>query len=196
MIECTQLAEPSTGPAHNVWQSIVGSPGRTLPPTIDQKICHPARALLTWPPPMQEIDTIIQPLILGTGSLRSLLDEPPDVEGRELLAASLVELALELHPMQTQSVQETLEDIHPQENAQCDAEPRREHQVDHDAIRREAHHQAHLQRLLEEHQGQLLVRQGQCPNTQVRGCVGDGPQNVLDGLDDLVDENLAELELL
>mmetsp|Transcript_83668 Transcript_83668/g.233030 ORF Transcript_83668/g.233030 Transcript_83668/m.233030 type:complete len:710 (-) Transcript_83668:106-2235(-) len=38
--------------------------------------------------------------------------------------------------------------------------------------------------------------QGEGPDTQVRRRVRDGAQDVLDGLDDLVDEDLAELELL
>mmetsp|Transcript_101675 Transcript_101675/g.265151 ORF Transcript_101675/g.265151 Transcript_101675/m.265151 type:complete len:365 (+) Transcript_101675:542-1636(+) len=39
------------------------------------------------------------------------------------------------------------------------------------------------------------MRQGQRPDAQVRGRVRDGAENVLDRLDDLVDEHLAELEL-
>ena len=40
----------------------------------------------------------------------------------------LVEFALELHPMQSQRVQEALHDIHATENAEGDDEPKHEHQ--------------------------------------------------------------------
>merc|ERR1712050_598789 len=129
-------------------------------------------------------------------SLRGLLNEAWHVEGCELIAASFVELALELHPVQTQSVQETLQNIHTQQHAQCDAEPSSEHEIDHDAIRWEGHCQAHRQSLLEEDQGQLLVRQRQCPDTQIRSCVGDSSQDILNRLDDLMDEDLSEFEFL
>merc|ERR1712157_585543 len=97
--------------------------------------------------------------------------------------------------MQTQRVQEALQDVHAHEHAQGDSEPGSEHAIDHDAIGREWHLEAHLQRLLEEDKGQLLVCQRQCPDTQIGSRVGDCSEHVLNGLDDLMDENLAELKL-
>mmetsp|Transcript_63963 Transcript_63963/g.180463 ORF Transcript_63963/g.180463 Transcript_63963/m.180463 type:complete len:277 (-) Transcript_63963:408-1238(-) len=98
--------------------------------------------------------------------------------------------------METQGVQETLEHVHAQKHATSDAEPSAKHEVQHDAVGREGHLQAHVQSLLEEHQRQLLVGQREGPDTEVRGRVGDGAEDVLDGLDDLVDEDLPKLELL
>ena len=43
---------------------------------------------------------------------------------------------------------------------------------------------------------ELLVRQGQCPDTQIGCSVGNRAKYVLDGPDDLVDEYLPELKLL
>merc|ERR1712099_98773 len=83
-------------------------------------------------------------------SLTGLLDELAHVEWGELLATSFVELALELHPVQPQRVQEALQDIHAHEHAQGDTKPGSEHEIDHDAIGRERHLEAHLQCLLEE----------------------------------------------
>merc|ERR1711972_1024098 len=133
---------------------------------------------------------------LQSSSIRSFQDELAHVEWCKLLATGLVELALELHPVQTQGVQETLQDIHPQEHAQCNTKPCREHEVNHDPVRWERHRQSHRQGLLEEDKRQLLVRKGQGPDTQVRCGVGDGAEHILNGLDDLVDENLTKLELL
>ena len=37
--------------------------------------------------------------------------------------------------------------------------------------------------------------QGESPETEVGGCVGDGTQTVLNGVDGLVDEHLTEFKL-
>jgi hypothetical protein len=55
------------------------------------------------------------------------------------------------------------------------------------------HLEAHAQHLLEEDVGELRVRERERPEPQVGGRVGDGAQHELDGLDDLVDEDLAEV---
>ena len=39
------------------------------------------------------------------------------------------------------------------------------------------------------------VGQTECPEPQVGGCVGDGSQTVLDGVDSLMDEYLPKLKL-
>merc|ERR1712084_6746 len=98
-------------------------------------------------------------------SITGLLNELAHIERCKLLTASLVELALEFHPMQPQRVQEALQDVHAHEHAQGDTEPGSKHEIDHDTICREWHLQPHLQCLLEEDKGQLLVCQRQCPDT-------------------------------
>ena len=49
-------------------------------------------------------------------------------------------------------MEEALEHVHPEQHAERDAEPSRVHDVEHDAVRREGHLQAHGEGLLEEHQ--------------------------------------------
>eukprot|EP00406_Dinophysis_acuminata_P058516 CAMPEP_0179290446 /NCGR_PEP_ID=MMETSP0797-20121207/41820_1 /TAXON_ID=47934 /ORGANISM="Dinophysis acuminata, Strain DAEP01" /LENGTH=285 /DNA_ID=CAMNT_0020999479 /DNA_START=88 /DNA_END=943 /DNA_ORIENTATION=- len=137
---------------------------------------------------------------LASATRRSVLarraHELLDVVGREGLAVGLVELALELHPVQPEGVEEALQDVHAHEHPDRDAEPAAEHDVEHEAVGREGHLEAHRERLLEEDKRELLVRQRQRPDTEVGRRVGDGAEHELDGLDDLVDEDLAELELL
>merc|ERR1711972_651803 len=98
-------------------------------------------------------------------SLGRELDQLLHIERRELLATGLVELALELHPMQTQGMKEALQNVHAPEHPEGNAEPSGEHEVDHNAIHGEGHLQTHLQRLLKEAKRQLLVRQRQRPDT-------------------------------
>mmetsp|Transcript_60123 Transcript_60123/g.158157 ORF Transcript_60123/g.158157 Transcript_60123/m.158157 type:complete len:806 (+) Transcript_60123:399-2816(+) len=98
--------------------------------------------------------------------------------------------------METQGVQEALEHVHAEQHAERDTEPGPVHEVQHDAVGREGHLQAHGQGLLEEHQRELLMRQRERPDTEVRRGVRNCTEHELDGLDDLVDEDLAELELL
>mmetsp|Transcript_15143 Transcript_15143/g.29807 ORF Transcript_15143/g.29807 Transcript_15143/m.29807 type:complete len:96 (+) Transcript_15143:24-311(+) len=69
-------------------------------------------------------------------SFLALFKHGADVVWGKLLSIGLVELALELDPMQAQGVQETLQDIHAEQNAYRDAEPSHKHEVDHDAVER------------------------------------------------------------
>ena len=81
------------------------------------------------------------------------------------VAVCLVELALELHPVQAERVQETLEHVHAHENCQGDDEPYREqNEYSHD-IERERYRHCIEDRLLEEHKRQLLVRKRKRPES-------------------------------
>lgn len=44
----------------------------------------------------------------------------PEVEGLELISLALVELVLELHPMEPESVQETFHAVHADQDPKCD----------------------------------------------------------------------------
>merc|ERR1712029_1194247 len=94
------------------------------------------------------------------------------VERFELIssAADVVEFALELHPMQTQCVQEAFHDVHAKQHSERYTEPGREHAVEHNAVHGPRHLESHLERFLEEHDRELLVSKRQCPNTQVSPC--------------------------
>ena len=116
---------------------------------------------------------------------------------------SLVELALELNPMQTECVQEALQHIHTKKHGTGDSEPCCVHEVEHETccvdratIVFGRHIETHTQRLLEENERELLMCQGQSPDTQVRGRVRNTAEDELDRLDDLMDEDFTELELL
>lgn len=56
--------------------------------------------------------------------------------------------------------------------------------------------EAALEGLAEEDLGQLGVGEGQCPQTEIGGGVGDGAEHELDGLDELMHEYLAWVMLL
>ena len=56
----------------------------------------------------------------GSRSLLHFLSEDGlEGEGDELVPCALVELVLELHPMQSQSVQEALHGVHQHEHEEC-----------------------------------------------------------------------------
>lgn len=81
-------------------------------------------------------------------------------EGAEAVAVSLVELGLELDPVQPQGVEEALHDVHAEENAGGDSEENGESYVDVDAVDDdgsglEGGHKG----LLEEDKRQLLMGQ-------------------------------------
>merc|ERR1712232_39076 len=88
-------------------------------------------------------------------------------------AANIVELALELHPVQAERMQETFPHVHTKEHCERHGEPSCEHAVEHDPVYGVRHFEPHLEGLREEHHRKLLVREGQCPNTQIRRSVGD-----------------------
>merc|ERR1719174_2745081 len=133
---------------------------------------------------------------LFSSALRLGRQDIRELEGLEGVPVALEELALELHPVEAEGVQEALEHVHPEQDTDGDRPPDGEGAVDGDSVHGVARHHRRSEGLLEEDQGELLMRQGQSPDTEVARGVGHGPQHVLDGLDDLVDEDLAEVELL
>lgn len=62
-----------------------------------------------------------------SGSLHFLSEDGFEGVGHELVAAALVELVLELHPMQSQGVQETLQCIHTDDNTESSGEEAKPH---------------------------------------------------------------------
>ena len=89
-------------------------------------------------------------------------------EGIEGVAIRLVELGLELDPVQTKSVKETFHNIHTEQDTGCDSEENNERDVDvetvdNDRTRGKGRHEG----FLEEDQRQLLVGQRQRPETQI-----------------------------
>ena len=90
-------------------------------------------------------------------------------------------------------MQETLEDIHTEEDRGGDGKPNSASQEHHDTAGDEAHVGGDRTEhgFLEEDEGELLMRQGQGPETEVGGGVGDGSEDVFDGFDGLMDEDLT-----
>jgi hypothetical protein len=104
----------------------------------------------------------------------------------------VVEVEVEV-PVETEGVEEGRERLHDQEHTEGGASPDGEADEDEEeVVLLEGEHE----HALPEHGGELRVGERQGPQTQVRGSVGDGSEHELDGVDDLVDENLVEVELL
>mmetsp|Transcript_25898 Transcript_25898/g.41583 ORF Transcript_25898/g.41583 Transcript_25898/m.41583 type:complete len:221 (-) Transcript_25898:2098-2760(-) len=114
----------------------------------------------------------------------------------ECVAISLEELSVELDPMQPQDMQYTFQHVHTHQHGEGNRKPNREHDERHDHIDRESASHSAQNGFLKEHEGQLLMRQRQCPQTQVRRCVGNCSEHVLDCLDDLMDHDLTEIRML
>merc|ERR1719272_1097382 len=119
----------------------------------------------------------------------------PHTEWLEIVSIGLEELGIKLHPMETQGVQETFENIHAQEHSKRDREPHTEHDVDGKAIPRSGNNQCHSNRFGVEHLRKLLMRQRQRPDTEIRCCMRHSSKNILNGLDDLMDDSFAHVEL-
>lgn len=105
---------------------------------------------------------------------------------------SLEELALELDPLKTDSVQEALHGIHAHDDTERDIEEQEHSDQDDWNV---STGDTSSDGLLQEHFTQLTVGQTQGPKTQVRGRVGNTPQDELDRLDDLVDSDLTDVML-
>ena len=134
-----------------------------------------------------------------------------EVERTELFSIPVIELILELNPekasvekiaahhqldnspVQTERVQECRETLHDHQHRHRQPAPHRESNKNHEHVTR--HQCLHKHRLIED-RGELCVREAEGPQTQVRGGVGDGSEHEFDGVDDLLDEDLRELELL
>lgn len=111
----------------------------------------------------------------------------------ELVAVTLVELVLEFHPVQSQSVEEALKSVHQHQHAEGDGPEHwpTNHTQDEGANGRILGECTRENQVLED-LGQLGVGKRQCPKSQVRGSVGDSSKHELNGLNHLVDEHFAE----
>mmetsp|Transcript_18011 Transcript_18011/g.38899 ORF Transcript_18011/g.38899 Transcript_18011/m.38899 type:complete len:244 (+) Transcript_18011:163-894(+) len=102
------------------------------------------------------------------------------------------ELVLELDPMQTQGMQETLQHIHHEQHSQGSSSK--------DTVTDKSGKPIEVERgkhgLLPEHSGELGVSKGQCPKTEVGSSVGDHTKDKLNGLNGLVDDNLSHAMIL
>jgi hypothetical protein len=96
-------------------------------------------------------------------------------------------------PVQTESVQEGGERLHDQEHAKGGSGPDGKAKEDDEEV---VLAQGEDQYPLPEHGGELRVGQRQGPQAQVGGSVGDGSEHELDRVNDLVNEDLAKVELL
>ncbi len=95
--------------------------------------------------------------------------------------------------METEGVEEGRERLHDEEHTEGGAGPDGEADEDEEEVVLLEGEDEHA---LPEHGGELGVGERQGPQTQVRGGVGDGSEHELDGVDDLVDEDLVEVKLL
>ena len=119
-----------------------------------------------------------------------LLDRNRELQRTELPPVCLEKLILELHPLQTQSVQKALHRVHTHYHPQR-------------YVEKQVHPYHYYQyvprlyppsyRLLQKHPGELSVGQRQCPQTQVRCRVRDASQHKLDCLNDLMNRYLADV---
>merc|ERR1712045_389447 len=115
----------------------------------------------------------------------------PETEGHEAVACSLVELGLELDPVQAEGVEEGGQSLHQHHHSDGGPRPEGEHEVEHghaDVGFRESHPEHHGP----EHVAELVVGEGERPQAEVAGGVGDGAKHVLDGVDSLDDQNVSK----
>lgn len=109
------------------------------------------------------------------------------------MSIRLEELVLEFHPLQSQSMQKALHQVHAHQDP--------DRHVDENGPANEysdkgATFNSTTNRLFKENLSQLTMGQTQSPQSKVRGGVGNTSQNKLNGLDDLVDKDFAEFEFL
>jgi len=119
-------------------------------------------------------------------------------ERSEWMTRSHIMLPIGLNPMQPQGVQERRKTLHDTKNKDRQGEPNTEHEKDSDrakdAGRPVGKHtfQSHTP----QHLTELGVSEGESPKTEIGGSVRDTAETELDGMNDLVDGNLAKFEAL
>jgi len=122
-----------------------------------------------------------------------LLEHGSEGERNVQVTGTLEELVLELDPMETESMEEALEDIHHHEHGKShshEGEPEDE-SGDGKADGRRARGPGDSQELLQEHFSELGVSKGQGPETKVGSGVGNSSEDEFDGLNELMDEDLT-----
>ena len=93
--------------------------------------------------------------------------------------------------MKPQHVQEALQAVHAHQHHEGDREPSCESQKYSDGG---ASLHRRSQQVFVEDLGELTVCQAQSPESKVARRVGDGPEAEFDGLDELMDQALVEME--
>mmetsp|Transcript_15406 Transcript_15406/g.31584 ORF Transcript_15406/g.31584 Transcript_15406/m.31584 type:complete len:724 (-) Transcript_15406:68-2239(-) len=125
-------------------------------------------------------------------SLHRIGDDLLEGVGSKSNPVRLVELALELDPVQTKGVEEALQDVHHQQDTKGDGGKQTKAEVGGKPVDGQGGKHA----LLPKDLCQLRVGKRQRPETQVRGGVGDHSQDKLDGFDRLVDDDLPKTVFL
>ena len=93
-----------------------------------------------------------------------------EVQRSELVTLTLIELVLEFDPVETKSVQVALQGIHNKQDEKSNEREEDKEDVKHNGVTRG---KTRLQDLIPEDFRQLRVSQGQSPETEVRGSVGN-----------------------
>jgi hypothetical protein len=117
-----------------------------------------------------------------------------EAEGDVEVTLSVEELVLELDPVKSDGMEAALHDIHHHEDGHGhspEGEPNNEGSNDSHG-KRSIGLPGHRHHLFDEHGSQLRVSKGERPQSEVRGSVGDGTEDKLDGLDHLMDEEASE----
>ena len=110
-------------------------------------------------------------------------------------ATRLIVLAVRLNPMQPQRMQERRKTLHQTQNAQRQPEPRGTDEDANDNPDDAGHVLDNSDRHVPENLGQLGVCEGESPETEIGGRVGDTAEAELDGVNDLMDHDLREIML-
>jgi hypothetical protein len=105
-------------------------------------------------------------------------------------------LAVRLNPVQPQRMQERRKALHETQNPDRQPEPRAAHDGERDPPEDGRGVEEPLENHIPKHLGELRVRERERPEPEVGGGVRDAPEAELDGVDDLVDDHLAEVVLL
>mmetsp|Transcript_28987 Transcript_28987/g.55539 ORF Transcript_28987/g.55539 Transcript_28987/m.55539 type:complete len:200 (-) Transcript_28987:2060-2659(-) len=128
----------------------------------------------------------------GCSSCRKLSAHIDEGKGHELIAITMIELVLELHPMETKGMEEGTQRFHSHQHAERGHGPHKEaHRHHHWIAVADAHHEDAFPEDVRE----LRVREAQCPQPQVRSRVGHRPQHKLNRVNDLMHQHVRELKL-
>ncbi len=107
----------------------------------------------------------------------------------KLEPSSFVELVLELNPVEPERMQECLHEVHHHQHSQREGNESEESEEE---LNEGPSLQSTLDCVIEEDLSQLGVSQRESPETQVTGSVGHSSQHELNGLNQLMDEDVRE----
>jgi hypothetical protein len=115
------------------------------------------------------------------------------VECSKLVALALVELVLELDPMKTECMQEAFHHVHGHQDSHSEGNPE---EVSYPHTKEGASYRMSFEGrhngVFKEDSRQLTMSKGEGPQTQIGSSIGDGTQDELNGLDQLVDKDIGE----